>query len=107
MPGRIYVGSSPKTFVTGGVGRLVPGQRFDCPEDLCEAFDRRADIAVPAAEYDADVTAAEEAAAAASAEASASQAADVNGGRPSGGRGRPGSPAGKNGTGATAVPKNA
>lgn len=89
MPERIYTGAHPQDFITGGIGHLEPNQRFECPAELCEGFDRRADIAVPAGDYEEaerELRADE-----AIADASASQEADTSGGTPSGRRGHLGS----------------
>lgn len=53
MAKRVYTGREPVAFVTGGIGQVGPGDEIDVPDALLEAFDRRADIAVPAAGYEA------------------------------------------------------
>jgi hypothetical protein len=41
---RVYTGSHPTVFLTGGVGQLNPKQEFDVEDEHLEAFDARSDI---------------------------------------------------------------
>jgi hypothetical protein len=52
MARRVYAGRDPKVFLSGGIGRVEPGDVIEVPDALLEGFDRRADIAVPAAGCD-------------------------------------------------------
>jgi hypothetical protein len=52
MPKRLYTGE-PAHFITGGIGYVERGDLIEVPEELLEAFDRRADIEVPAGEDEA------------------------------------------------------
>lgn len=48
MARRVYAGPQPTVFMTGGVGRVRPGDGFEVPDGLEAAFDGRRDVAVPA-----------------------------------------------------------
>ena len=39
-----YVGVTPTTFVTAGVGEVEPGEEFTVPEEFVEAFVGRDDV---------------------------------------------------------------
>lgn len=41
---RVYTGSHPTVFLTGGVGPLSPGQEFPVEDEDLAAFDARPDI---------------------------------------------------------------
>jgi hypothetical protein len=41
---RVYTGSHPTVFLTGGVGPVEPGQEFDVPDEHLAAFDARSDV---------------------------------------------------------------
>ena len=44
---RVYNGKQPTVFMTGAVGRVVPGEEFEVPDEHVAAFDARPDISVP------------------------------------------------------------
>lgn len=39
-----YVGASSLTFITGGVGEVMPGAEFTVPDELASAFTGRSDV---------------------------------------------------------------
>ena len=80
-----YTGDQATTFPHHGIGEIEPGGTFEVPAGDAERFTRRADVEPEAPE--------------ASEAASDTQDGETKGGRRSGGRGRSGSPTGKNGTG--------
>ncbi len=41
---RVYTGSHPTGFLTGGVGHVEPGQKFEVPDEYLAAFDARRDV---------------------------------------------------------------
>jgi hypothetical protein len=103
-----YTGVQATTFQTPGVGHVQPGGEFDVPPSLLLSFMRRPDIEhvgkcpAPPCLCGEEPQGAE--APEASEAASDSHDGEISGGRRSGGRGRPGSPTGKNGTGEQQVP---
>lgn len=40
----LYVGTTPITFITGGVGMVTPGEEFNVPDELASAFLGRSDV---------------------------------------------------------------